>query len=136
DDRPAQTLAESLDIESIEIRDAEVRWHEAGRRLRYVLGDIRLSTGRIRGGDPVNASLAVSVLDVDSERTYDVAAESRIALAALGATSGDAAVALENFAFALAVRDADSAELASGRLDGTAFRAAQDGRVEIGPARM
>src|SRR5690606_29443497 len=37
DDRPAQTLAESLDIESIEIRDAEVRWHEAGRRLRYVL---------------------------------------------------------------------------------------------------
>ncbi len=130
------TLAQDLDIESVEIRGAEVRWHEAGRRLRYVLRDIRLATGRIRTGAPVDAALALSVLDVDSERTYDVEAESRVALAALGATEGDTAIALDDFALSLGVRDADTAALASGRIEGTALRASADGRVEIGPARV
>lgn len=129
------SLLENLDIASIEIHDGEVRWHEHGG-VRYVLSGIRLATGSIRAGEPIDAALAVRVFDVESERTFDVDGASLIALAALDATVGDTAVALERFRLGLRVYDDTLSELVSGQLDAASFHATQDGRVEIGPARV
>lgn len=130
-----QSLVENLDIERIEIVGGEIRWHEAAG-LRYVLGDIRVSTGRIRAAEPVDAAIAVNVLDVASERTYEVDARSQVALDGLGTLADGAAVGLDGFGLALRVLDEALAEIASGRLDAESLRAWQDGRVEIGVARV
>jgi AsmA protein len=132
----APQVLRSLDIEGIEIRGGEVHWREAGRRLRYIASGIRVATGSIRAGEPVQASLAVRIADIDSARTFDVDAQSAVAVAALGYAEGDAALVLRGFELGLTAYDADMRELSAGRLSAELFRAWQDGRVDAGAARL
>src|SRR5690606_5502318 len=101
-----------------------------------VASGIALETGAIRPGDPVDVSLAVDVLDVDSQRTYRVVSESGVRLGPPAAGGGDSAVALDGFHLQLDVAEASGEAIAGGVMDAAAIRAAADGRVDIEGARL
>ncbi|HEX7080687.1 MAG TPA: AsmA family protein [Gammaproteobacteria bacterium] len=128
-----------LDIESVAIHDGVVQWHDVGG-VRYVGSGIELETGRIRPGEPVDLSLAVSVLDAESERTYGVETSARVLVEGLDggaeAAAPFTAIEVSGVDFALTVLDAEQQLLASGDLDAARVRAASDGRIETDAVRV
>src|SRR5690606_19804692 len=132
----SEALVENLDIGRIEIRDGDVGWYEEPGRPRYVLGDIALTTGRIRGGEPIDVSLAVNVEDTSSERRFGVETRSLVGLEALRAATNDAVVTLRDFALSLRAYDPTNREIAAGTLETERFDALPDGSVDIGAARF
>jgi uncharacterized protein involved in outer membrane biogenesis len=137
-DGGAGAWADSLDVAGVRIRDAVVYWRENTDQLRYVASGIALETGDIGPGRPIDVSLIVDVLDVDSQRTFEVQSRSSVLLGGAPATAEDAAEAFElrDFGLRLRVVDGGGTALAEGGLDATSVRAAGDGRIEVGGARL
>lgn len=141
----AASWIDGFDANGVLIRDASVNWRENTTDLRYVASGIELRTGEIGAGRPVDVTLAVDVLDVESQRTFEVESSSGVAIGiAAAATDGAAsdgdddggtALELHGFGVGLRIVDGAGAELARGRLDADRVRAAGDGRVEVDGAR-
>ncbi len=58
---------ERIDLAGIRLRNGRMLWRELGE-VRFVIGDVSLTTGPIADGDATDLDLAFSLLDVASQR--------------------------------------------------------------------
>jgi len=123
----ARRQINQLAVEGIELRNARILWHDAAGEVRYLVRDLRLSTGPIRDSDPVDLKLSFGVLDVASQAAAEIELQT-VATVTPSRTLTDTESRIR-------VLDARNAERATATLKLGAI--ALDGRaLSIGPSEL
>lgn len=82
---PREPLLRSLNIAGVDINDGVIFWRSDASEVRYVLSDLRVETGEIAPGRPVDGELAFRLVGVDPQLSADVTASGTLVLGADGA---------------------------------------------------
>ena len=69
---PEGPLFDTLAVEGIELRNARILWHDPEGEVIYIVRDLTLITGPINDDDPVDVSVALSLLDVASQASAEI----------------------------------------------------------------
>jgi len=77
---------QALAVEGIELRGARIIWRENGEP-RYIVSELSLSTGTIDAERPVDVELELDALDVMSQRSVHLAANTTASIADSGAVA-------------------------------------------------
>lgn len=124
---PQRLSLERLAVAGIELRNTRILWHDPSGDVRYLMRDLRLTTGPVHGNDPVDFSLGLTLLDVASQASVELALESTAALMP--------APSLLDLLANIKVFDAARQERASAMLEiGSA--AFDEGRLRTGPVEL